>query len=37
VLQGKVNPVPAWEGVVSFEFESFGFLMREDYTTVSAD
>jgi glyoxylase-like metal-dependent hydrolase (beta-lactamase superfamily II) len=35
VLQGKAKPVPTWEGVVTFEFEGFGFLMREDYTTVS--
>ncbi len=32
VLQGKATPVPAWEGTVTFEFEGFGFLMREDYT-----
>jgi len=37
VLQGKAKPVPAWEGVVTFEFEGFGFLMREDYTTISED
>jgi hypothetical protein len=37
VLQGKAKPVPTWEGVVTFEFEGFGFLMREDYTTVSDD
>jgi hypothetical protein len=35
VLQGKAEPVPAWEGVVTFEFGGFSFLMREDYTTVS--
>ena len=32
VLAGKVKPVPTWEGTVTFEFEGFGFLMREDYT-----
>lgn len=37
VLQGKAKPVPTWEGVVTFEFEGFGFLMREDYTTISDD
>jgi glyoxylase-like metal-dependent hydrolase (beta-lactamase superfamily II) len=37
VLQGKAKPVPTWEGVVTFEFEGFAFLMREDYTTVSDD
>ena len=35
VFQGKAEPVPTWEGVVTFEFEGFGFLMREDYTTVA--
>jgi glyoxylase-like metal-dependent hydrolase (beta-lactamase superfamily II) len=35
VFQGKAEPVPTWEGVVAFEFEGFGFLMREDYTTVA--
>jgi len=35
ILQGKAKPVPTWEGVVTFEFEGFGFLMREDYTTIS--
>jgi glyoxylase-like metal-dependent hydrolase (beta-lactamase superfamily II) len=37
VLEGKAKPVPAWEGVVAFEFEGFGFLMREDDTTTSED
>jgi glyoxylase-like metal-dependent hydrolase (beta-lactamase superfamily II) len=37
VLQGKAEPVPAWEGVVTFEFGGFSFLMREDYTTISDD
>jgi hypothetical protein len=37
VLQGKAKPVPTWKGVVAFEFEGFGFLMREDYTTISDD
>ena len=35
VFQGKAEPVPTWEGVVSFEFEGFSFLMRVDYTTVA--
>lgn len=35
VFQGKAEPVPTWEGVVTFEFEGFGFLMREGYTTVA--
>jgi glyoxylase-like metal-dependent hydrolase (beta-lactamase superfamily II) len=35
VLQGKAIPAPTWEGVVTFEFEGFGFLMRDDYTTIS--
>jgi glyoxylase-like metal-dependent hydrolase (beta-lactamase superfamily II) len=34
VLQGKARPVPAWEGVVTFEFAGFAFVMREDYTTI---
>ncbi|MCJ7557618.1 MAG: MBL fold metallo-hydrolase [Gammaproteobacteria bacterium] len=34
VLAGKATPVPTWEGVVTFEFDGFGFLMREDYTTI---
>lgn len=34
VLQGKATPLPTWEGVVTFEFEGFGFLMRADYTTI---
>lgn len=33
VLEGKAEPVPTWEGVVTFEFEGFGFLMRENYTS----
>ena len=37
VLEGKAKPVPAWEGVVTFEFEGFSFLMRENYTTLSED
>ena len=35
ILQGKASPVPDGEGLVNFEFAGFGFLMREDYTTVS--
>ncbi len=34
VLEGKATPVPTWEGVVTFEFEGFGFLMREDNTRL---
>jgi glyoxylase-like metal-dependent hydrolase (beta-lactamase superfamily II) len=34
ILEGKAEPVPAWEGVVTFEFEGFGFLMREDNTQL---
>lgn len=30
VIDGKAEPIPAWEGVVTFEFDGFGFLMRED-------
>jgi hypothetical protein len=37
VLQGKAKPIPTGEGTVVFEFEGFGFLMREDYTTISGD
>lgn len=36
VLDGKATPVPTWEGVVTFEFEGFGFLMREDNTRLPA-
>lgn len=34
VLEGKATPVPTWEGVVTFEFDGFGFLMREDNTRL---
>jgi glyoxylase-like metal-dependent hydrolase (beta-lactamase superfamily II) len=34
VLAGDATPMPAWEGVVTFEFDGFGFLMREDYTSL---
>ncbi len=37
ILQGKARPVPDGEGLVSFEFEGFGFLMREDYMSVSGE
>ncbi|MCW8845359.1 MAG: MBL fold metallo-hydrolase [Gammaproteobacteria bacterium] len=37
VLAGKATPVPTWEGVVTFEFDGFGFLMREDYTSLKED
>ncbi len=36
VLAGKAKPTPAWAGTVTFEFAGFGFLMREDYTTLEA-
>jgi glyoxylase-like metal-dependent hydrolase (beta-lactamase superfamily II) len=32
VLAGEAKATPTWEGAVTFEFGSFGFLMREDYT-----
>ncbi len=35
VLQGKATPAPTWEGVVTFEFDGFGFLMRADNTTIA--
>ena len=31
VLAGRAEPTPAWTGTVTFEFDGFGFLMREDY------
>lgn len=37
VLQGKAKPIPNGDGTVEFEFEGFGFLMREDYTTIPSD
>jgi pimeloyl-ACP methyl ester carboxylesterase/glyoxylase-like metal-dependent hydrolase (beta-lactamase superfamily II) len=37
VLSGGATPVPDRAGLVMFEFEGFGFLMREDYTTVSSE
>ena len=37
ILSGNATPVPDREGLVMFEFEDFGFLMREDYTTVPGD
>lgn len=37
VLEGKATPVPTWEGVVTFEFEGFGFLMREDNTRLPSE
>jgi glyoxylase-like metal-dependent hydrolase (beta-lactamase superfamily II) len=36
VLAGKVEATAAWEGAVTFEFDGFGFLMREDYTQLEA-
>jgi len=35
VIQGKAASTPTWDGVVTFEFDGFGFLMREDYTSIS--
>jgi glyoxylase-like metal-dependent hydrolase (beta-lactamase superfamily II) len=34
VLEGEAKPIPTWEGTVTFEFEGFGFLMRDDYTRL---
>ena len=34
VLSGEARPIPAWPGTVTFEFDGFGFLMREDYTDL---
>lgn len=34
VLAGKAAATPSWEGVVTFEFDNYGFLMRENYTSV---
>ncbi|MEP5566507.1 MAG: MBL fold metallo-hydrolase [Halioglobus sp.] len=34
VLAGAAQPVPTWPGTVTFEFDGFGFLMREDYTRL---
>ena len=34
VIEGKASSRPTWEGVVTFDFRGFGFLMREDYTSV---
>jgi glyoxylase-like metal-dependent hydrolase (beta-lactamase superfamily II) len=34
VLRGEVQPTPTWEGVVTFEFPGFGFLMRENNTRL---
>ena len=34
VIKGEATPTPTWEGVVTFEFEGFGFLMREDNTRL---
>lgn len=35
VFQGKAKAKSAREGLVAFEFDGFGFLMREDYTRIS--
>jgi glyoxylase-like metal-dependent hydrolase (beta-lactamase superfamily II) len=34
VLSGEIAPVPAGDGNVEFQFERFGFLMREDYYRI---
>ncbi|MEP4146151.1 MAG: MBL fold metallo-hydrolase [Halioglobus sp.] len=34
VLAGEAQPIPAWPGTVTFEFDGFGFLMRENYTRL---
>jgi glyoxylase-like metal-dependent hydrolase (beta-lactamase superfamily II) len=34
VIEGKATSRPTWEGVVTFDFKGFGFLMREDYTRL---
>jgi glyoxylase-like metal-dependent hydrolase (beta-lactamase superfamily II) len=36
VIGGKAIATPTWEGVVTFEFNGFGFLMREEYTSLDA-
>lgn len=35
VFRGEASSVPTWDGVVSFEFKGFGFLMRQDYTKIA--
>ncbi|MCH7898416.1 MAG: alpha/beta fold hydrolase [Proteobacteria bacterium] len=37
ILEGKAEAIPDRDGLVMFEFDGFGFLMREDYTTVAGD
>ncbi|MCP3675831.1 MAG: MBL fold metallo-hydrolase, partial [Gammaproteobacteria bacterium] len=34
VFRGNAKSVPTWEGAVTFNFDGFGFLMREDYNTI---
>jgi len=34
VMAGRTKSRPTWDGVVTFDFEGFGFLMREDYTSL---
>jgi hypothetical protein len=36
VIAGEAESTPALEGegLVSFDFDGFGFLMREDYTRI---
>ncbi len=34
VIAGKAKSRPTWDGVVTFDFEGFGFLMRADYTSL---
>jgi pimeloyl-ACP methyl ester carboxylesterase/glyoxylase-like metal-dependent hydrolase (beta-lactamase superfamily II) len=37
ILEGKAEAIPDRDGLLMFEFDGFGFLMREDYTTVAGD
>jgi hypothetical protein len=37
ILEGEAEAIPDRDGLVMFEFDGFGFLMREDYTTISGD
>jgi len=34
VLAGKAEVTPTWDGVITFKFENFGFLMRENYHSL---
>ncbi|MEM7611192.1 MAG: MBL fold metallo-hydrolase [Pseudomonadota bacterium] len=35
VMAGEVAATPAWEGTVTYDFEGFGFLIREDTVPVT--